>query len=106
MARSSKRLVTASAFDSAIPEAASVIEVALGQEHLELLVDALAKSLKKFPDLNAEFTWDGIVHQQDVRLDLDLGPVAAARGAGTFTVGDHCRPSSCLATAAGPPGPA
>lgn len=104
MARSSKRLVTASAFDSAIPEAASVIEVALEQEHLELLVDALAKSLKKFPDLNAEFTWDGIVHQQDVRLDLDLGPVAAARGTGTFTVVDYGRTSSLLGTAAVRPG--
>jgi len=92
------------AFDAAIPAASSVIEVALGHPHLERVIEAIVDACRLFPNCNAEFTWDGILHHPDVRLDLDLGPRARADGGGTFTLVDYGAGSSVLGLPAVRPG--
>jgi 2-oxoisovalerate dehydrogenase E1 component beta subunit len=92
------------AFDAAIPAASSVVEVALGPAHLERVIDAVVDACRLFPNCNAEFTWDGIVHRSDVRLDLDLGARARADGGGTFTLVDYGAGSSLLGLPAVRPG--
>ena len=93
-----------SAFDAAIPAAASVVEVALQADHLERLLDAVAEACRLFPACNAEFSWDGIREHPEVRLDLDLGSRSPARGDGTFTVVDYGAGSSLLGVPAVRPG--
>jgi 2-oxoisovalerate dehydrogenase E1 component beta subunit len=96
----------AAAFDPATPEAASVIEVELPEEHLERLLAAVVEACRAFPACNAEFTWDGIRVHPEVRIDLDLGPHSPARGGGTFTVVDYGAGSSLLGIPAVRPGQA
>ena len=91
------------AFDAAIPAAASVVEVRLGEEHLARLLEAVASACRAFPHCNAEFSWEAIRPHEDVRIDLDLGPHARSAG-GTFTVVDYGRNSSLLGVAAVRPG--
>ena len=93
-----------SAFDAAIPAAASVVEVALQADHLERLLNAVAEACRLFPACNAEFSWDGIREHPEVRLDLDLGSRSPARGDGTFTVVDYGAGSSLLGIPAVRPG--
>jgi hypothetical protein len=71
-------------FDPAIPEAVSVIEVAMPREHLDRVLAAVESACAAFPDLNAEFSWDGVRRHQQVRFDLELGARAPAAGGGTF----------------------
>jgi hypothetical protein len=92
------------AFDAAIPAASSVVEVALGYPHLERMIEAVADACRLFPNCNAEFTWDGINHHPELRLDLDLGPRARADGGGTFTLVDFGPGSSLLGLPAVRPG--
>jgi Transketolase, C-terminal domain/2-oxoacid dehydrogenases acyltransferase (catalytic domain) len=91
-------------FDPATPEASSVTEVCLGEAHLDRLIPAVVAACRAFPRCNAEFTWDGIRLHPEVRLDLDLGPHAPARGDGTFTLVDYGAGSSLLGIAAVRPG--
>ncbi|GAC1674659.1 MAG: hypothetical protein PVS3B2_17130 [Candidatus Dormibacteraceae bacterium] len=91
-------------FDPAIPEAASVIEVALEIDHLERVMDAVESTWREFPELNAEFTWDGIKRHPELRFDLDLGPRSPASGMGSFTVVDYGPRSSLLGIPAVRPG--
>jgi 2-oxoisovalerate dehydrogenase E1 component beta subunit len=83
------RAVAAAAYDPAIPQASSVIEVALPEEHVRLAVDALVTACRAFPRCNATFAWNGIVEHEDVVVDLDLGPRAPPRGGGTVTLVDY-----------------
>ena len=91
-------------FDPAIPEAASVMEVAMRREHLEQVMAAVESVCADFPDLNAEFRWDGIRRHEEVRFDLDLGRRAPAAGGGTFTIVDYGEGSSLLGIPAVRPG--
>jgi hypothetical protein len=91
-------------FDPAIPEAASVIEVTLESDHLERVMDAIESTWREFPELNAEFTWDGIKQHPDMRFDLDLGPRSPASGNGSFTLVDYGPKSSLLGIPAVRPG--
>jgi 2-oxoisovalerate dehydrogenase E1 component beta subunit len=91
-------------YDAAIPAASSVIEVALGHPHLERVIEAVVDACRLYPNCNAEFSWDGILHHPKVRLDLDLGPLARADGAGTFTLVDFGPGSSLLGLPAVRPG--
>ena len=81
-----------------------MLEVALPAEHLERVLAAVVEACGRFPACNAEFTWDGIRLHPEVRLDLDLGPHAPARGGGTFTVVDYGAGSSLLGLPAVRPG--
>jgi 2-oxoisovalerate dehydrogenase E1 component beta subunit len=94
----------AAAFDPATPEAASVIEVALPEQHLERLLAAVVEACRSFPACNAEFGWDGIREHAEVRVDLDLGPHSPAGRDGTFTVIDYGGDSSLLGIPAVRPG--
>lgn len=85
------------AYDPAIPQASSVIEVELPEEHTRLVVDALVQAARGFPRCNATFAWTGIVEHDDVVVDLDLGPSAPASGRGTITLIDYGPRSSDLA---------
>jgi len=91
-------------FDAATPEATSMSEVCLGEAHLDRLIPAVVAACRAVPQCNAEFTWDGIRLHPDVRIDLDLGPHAPARGDGTFTLVDYGPGSSLLGTPAVRPG--
>ncbi len=77
------------AYDPAIPQAASVIEVALPEEHTRLALDALVEAARAVPRCNAGFAWSGIVEHEEVVVDLDLGPRAPAAGRGTITLVDY-----------------
>ncbi|MEA2688690.1 MAG: 2-oxoisovalerate dehydrogenase component beta subunit [Candidatus Eremiobacteraeota bacterium] len=79
----------ARAYDPAIPQASSIIEVVLPEEHTRVAVDALVQAATAFPSCNATFAWTGIVERPDVVVDLDLGPAAPARGLGTITLVDY-----------------
>ncbi len=79
----------APAYDPAIPQAASVVEVALPAEHTHLALAALVEAARAVPRCNATFAWSGIVEHEDVLVDLDLGPHAPARGGGTITLVDY-----------------
>ncbi len=85
------------AFDPGIPQASSVVEVALPDEHTRLAVDALVEAARAFPRCNATFAWTGIVEHEDVVVDLDLGPSAPASGRGTITLVDYGPDGSDLA---------
>ncbi|MDB5069262.1 MAG: Alpha-ketoacid dehydrogenase subunit beta [Candidatus Eremiobacteraeota bacterium] len=85
------------AYDPGIPQASSVIEVALPEEHTRLAVDALVQAARAFPRFNATFAWTGIVEHADVVIDLDLGPSSPANGRGTITLIDYGPAGSDLA---------
>jgi 2-oxoisovalerate dehydrogenase E1 component beta subunit len=85
------------AYDPAIPQASSVVEVALPEEHTRLAIDALAEAARAFPRCNATFTWTGIVEHDEVVIDLDLGPSSPASGRGTITLVDYGPDGSDLA---------
>jgi 2-oxoisovalerate dehydrogenase E1 component beta subunit len=85
------------AYDPAIPQASSVIEVALPEEHTRLAVGALVEAARAVPRCNATFAWTGIVEHDDVVVDLDLGPSSPARGGGTITLVDYGSEGSDLA---------
>jgi 2-oxoisovalerate dehydrogenase E1 component beta subunit len=84
-------------YDPAIPQASSVIEVALREEHTRLAIDALVEAARAFPRFNATFAWTGIVEHADVIVDLDLGPSSPASGRGTITLVDYGAAGSDLA---------
>jgi 2-oxoisovalerate dehydrogenase E1 component beta subunit len=85
------------AYDPAIPQASSVVEVALPEEHTRLAIDALVEAARAFPRCNATFTWTGIVEHEEVVVDLDLGPSSPASGRGTITLIDYGPDGSDLA---------
>ena len=87
----------ARAYDPAIPQASSIVEVALPDEHTRIAVDAIVEAAAAFPRCNATFAWTGIVEHADVVVDLDLGPAAPARGLGTITLVDYGSNGSDLA---------
>jgi len=87
----------AHAYDPAIPQASSVIDVALAEEHTRAAIAALAEAARAFPRCNATFAWSGIVEHPDVIVDLDLGPDAPAAGRGTITLVDYGPEGSDLA---------
>ena len=91
-------------FDAVIPEAASVIEVTLPEAHVEAVLAAVGEACRAVPQCNATFTWGGIQLHDAVQVDLDLGPVAPARGGGTFTVVDYGVAGSLLGLPAVRPG--
>jgi 2-oxoisovalerate dehydrogenase E1 component beta subunit len=86
-----------SAFDPAIPQASSVVQVALPDEHTRLAVDGVVAAARAIPRCNATFSWDGIVEHADVVVDLDLGPASPAAGRGTITLVDYGSAGSDLA---------
>jgi 2-oxoisovalerate dehydrogenase E1 component beta subunit len=85
------------AYDPGIPQASSVVEVALPVEHTRLALDALVEAARSIPRCNATFAWTGIVEHADVVVDLDLGPSAPASGRGTITLIDYGPDGSDLA---------
>jgi 2-oxoisovalerate dehydrogenase E1 component beta subunit len=85
------------AYDPAIPQASSVVEVALPEEHTRLALDALVAAARTFPRCNATFAWTGIVEHDEIVVDLDLGPSAPASGRGTITLVDYGTDGSDLA---------
>jgi len=87
----------AEAFDPAIPQASSVIDVAIPEEHLRMAVDALAEAARAHPSCNATFSWSGIAQHPDVVVDLDLGPSSPAGARGTITLVDYGKDGSDLA---------
>jgi len=84
-------------YDPAMPQASSVVDVALPEEHTRLAVAALVEAAHAFPRCNATFAWTGIVEHDDVLIDLDLGPSAPASGRGTITLVDYGFDGSDLA---------
>jgi 2-oxoisovalerate dehydrogenase E1 component beta subunit len=94
---SARGVGVAAAFDPGIPQASSVVEVALPEEHTRLAVDALVEATRAFPRCNATFAWTGIVEHEDVVVDLDLGPSSPASGRGTITLVDYGETGSDLA---------
>jgi 2-oxoisovalerate dehydrogenase E1 component beta subunit len=85
------------AYDPSIPQASSVVEVALPDEHTRLAIAALAEAARAFPRCNATFAWTGIVEHDEVVVDLDLGPSSPASGRGTITLIDYGPDGSDLA---------
>jgi 2-oxoisovalerate dehydrogenase E1 component beta subunit len=85
------------AYDPGIPQASSVVEVALSEEHTHRAIAALVEAARAIPRCNATFAWTGIVEHADVVVDLDLGPVAPASGRGTITLIDYGPDGSDLA---------
>ncbi len=85
------------AYDPAIPQASSTIEVELAREHLRSAVDAVVEACAAFPRFNATFAWSGITEHPDVVVDLDLGASSPARGGGTITLVDYGRDGADLA---------
>jgi 2-oxoisovalerate dehydrogenase E1 component beta subunit len=85
------------AYDPAIPQASSVVEVALPEEHTRLAIDALVEAARAYPRFNATFAWTGIAEHDEVVVDLDLGPTAPASGHGTITLVDFGPSGSDLA---------
>lgn len=83
-------------FDPTIPAASSVVEARLPEQHLELVLHAVADACRAHPACNATFTWDGVVCHDDVHVDLDLGPLSPPRGDGTITVVDYGPDSALL----------
>jgi 2-oxoisovalerate dehydrogenase E1 component beta subunit len=77
------------AFDPAIPQASSIVEVAMPDEHVRAAVDALLEAARAFPRFNATFAWSGITEHPDVVVDLDLGAASPASGHGTITLVDY-----------------
>jgi 2-oxoisovalerate dehydrogenase E1 component beta subunit len=87
----------ARAYDAAIPQASSIVQVALPVEHTRLVLDAIATAARAVPKCNATFSWAGIVEHEDVVVDLDLGPSSPAAGRGTITLVDYGADGSDLA---------
>jgi 2-oxoisovalerate dehydrogenase E1 component beta subunit len=85
------------AYDPGIPQASSIVEVALPVEHTRLAVDALAAAVRAVPQCNATFAWTGLVAHDEVRVDLDLGATSPASGRGTITLVDYGPAGSDLA---------
>ncbi len=81
-----------------------MIEVTLPEAHVEAVLAAVAEACAAVPRCNATFTWDGIRVHDQVEVDLDLGPLAPARGGGTFTVVDYGGAGSLLGLPAVRPG--
>ena len=92
------------ALDASLPAASSVVQVRLPERHLEAVLAAVADACRAHPACNASFGWDGLHCHDDVRIDLDLGPLSPARGDGTFTVVDYGPGSSLLGLPAVRPG--
>lgn len=74
------------AFDPAVPQASSVVEVRTGGRDLADVVEAVAATCRLHPACNATFDWGGIRHHPEVVVDLDLGPLSPPSGAGTITL--------------------
>jgi len=89
--------LTFAAFDAATPQAASVVEVAMEDDHLINVIDALITAVQAFPRFNATFSWERIVERAEIRIDLDLGPHVPASGRGTITLVDFGVTGSHLA---------
>ena len=85
------------AYDATFPQASSVVQVALPDEHTRLAIGALVDAARAIPRCNATFAWSGIVEHDDVVVDLDLGPAAPASGRGTITLVDYGPDGSDLA---------
>ena len=81
-----RRAAPPAAFDSATPQASSVVEVRMGDRDLADVVGAVASACRKHPACNATFDWDGIVEHPEPVVDLDLGPHAPPSGRGTITL--------------------
>jgi 2-oxoisovalerate dehydrogenase E1 component beta subunit len=96
-ARERTHTASRAAYDPAIPQASSTIEVALAEEHLRGALDAVGEACAAFPRFNATFAWSGITEHSDVVVDLDLGASAPARGGGTITLVDYGRDGADLA---------
>ncbi len=84
-------------YDAAIPQASSVIEVRLAEEHTRDAVEALVEAARAFPRCNATFSWKGIAEHDEVIVDLDLGPASPASGRGTIALTDYGAGGSDLA---------
>ncbi|HEX3466428.1 MAG TPA: pyruvate dehydrogenase complex E1 component subunit beta [Candidatus Elarobacter sp.] len=89
--------IESAAYDPAIPQASSVIEVELPEDHTRLAIDALVEAARAIPRCNATFAWTGIAEHEDVVVDLDLGPSSPASGRGTITLVDYGPNGSDLA---------
>ena len=87
----------ARAYDAGIPQASSVVEIALPPEHTRVAVASVVSAARAVPRCNATFTWTGIVEHEDVVVDLDLGPASPAAGRGTITLVDYGPAGSDLA---------
>jgi 2-oxoisovalerate dehydrogenase E1 component beta subunit len=87
----------ARAYEAGIPQASSVVEVALPPEHTRVAVASVVSAARAVPRCNATFTWTGIVEHEDVVVDLDLGPASPAAGRGTITLVDYGPAGSDLA---------
>jgi 2-oxoisovalerate dehydrogenase E1 component beta subunit len=77
------------AFDPAIPQASSVVEIAMPVEHTRAALDAIVVACREVPACNATFAWSGIVLHPDPIVDCDFGPTSPARGGGTITLVDY-----------------
>jgi 2-oxoisovalerate dehydrogenase E1 component beta subunit len=77
------------AYDAAVPQASSVVEIALPEEHTRAVLDALVAACRAVPACNATFAWSGIVQHPEVVIDCDFGPASPARGGGTITLVDY-----------------
>ena len=95
--RAQRRGVTGAAYDPGVPQASSVVEVALPAEHTHRAIAALVDAARAIPRCNATFAWSGIVEHPGVVVDLDLGPASPAAGRGTITLVDYGREGSDLA---------
>jgi 2-oxoisovalerate dehydrogenase E1 component beta subunit len=95
--RSRRSGTAAAAYEPGIPQASSVVEVALPVEHTHRAIAALVDAARAIPRCNATFAWSGIVEHSDVVVDLDLGPASPAAGRGTITLVDYGREGSDLA---------
>ncbi len=80
------RGAAAAAFDPAVPQASSVVEVRIGDRQLADVVAAVAGVCRRHPACNATFDWNGIVEHPDPLVDLDLGPHSPPSGKGTITL--------------------
>ncbi|MBV9439031.1 MAG: 2-oxo acid dehydrogenase subunit E2, partial [Candidatus Eremiobacteraeota bacterium] len=73
------------------------IDVELAEDHLRAVLDAVSIACREVPCCNATFAWSGIAEHDDVRVDLDLGPLSPPHGEGTITVIDYGNDGSDLA---------
>jgi 2-oxoisovalerate dehydrogenase E1 component beta subunit len=97
VAREPSHSVAAAAYDPEIPQASSIVEVALAEDHTRAALDALVEAARAIPRCNATFAWTGILEHDDVVVDLDLGLSSPASGRGTITLVDYGRAGSDLA---------
>jgi 2-oxoisovalerate dehydrogenase E1 component beta subunit len=92
------------AFDAAIPQASSVIEIRMAGHDLGDLVAAVAAACRRHPACNATFDWGGIIEHPAPVVDIDLGPSSPAAGTGTITLVAYGAGSAHLGLPAVPPG--